>query len=416
MARPVSAAPSFSSFPEPLLSPGCLPALLPLPVASAAAAASAPSFPFLPRDLTSSVSDRIAAYARLPQRGVTLQQLLEAGERPSPLALLASAQFLYKELPIRLAKRCLELDALPYGLSHESAVLRVRGWYEESFRDLISTTEPRTAADERSFTQLLERIYERHHGVVPMMAAGVLQMKRRLGSASSSLPMLHIADQCPYLSAFLNSFYFSRMGIRLLISQHVALHHPTAGYIGTIALKAFPVQIARDAVQDAERACERELAFVPQVHLDGDEGATFAFLPSHLHHVIFELVKNAMRAVAERYVGREKDAPPVSIVLSHDAETLAVRISDQGGGVPTRDLEKVWSFLYTTKVNGDEELSEALMAGHLERMAGWGYGLPLSRLYAKFLGGDLKVMSMPNHGMDCYLSFNKLGTTQLFLD
>ena len=85
----------------------------------------------------------------------------------------------------------------------------------------------------------------------------------------------------------------------------------------------------------------------------------------------------------------------------------------------TADLPKVWSFLYTTKElrEEDEEVTEALMQGTaMERMAGWGYGLPLSRLYAKFLGGDLQLLSMPNHGIDCFLYLNKLGTTQLFLD
>jgi pyruvate dehydrogenase kinase 2/3/4 len=49
-------------------------------------------------------------------------------------------------------------------------------------------------------------------------------------------------------------------------------------------------------------------------------------------------------------------------------------------------------------------------------MAGWGYGLPLSRLYARFFGGDLQVMSMPNYGVDCFLYLPKIGNEQLFLD
>ena len=395
--------PSHSSPASPIPSSSTLPPLSPLP-------------PY-PRDFTSSITDRLAQYARLPQRGVTLQQLLSVTEHPSPLSLLASAQFLYQELPIRLAKRVMELEALPYGLSHTTAVHRVKEWYRESFRELITTTEPRTVTEELHFTSVLERIYERHVGVVPMMAAGVLQMKRRLRASASS--MSSIADQCPYLYEFLNRFYSSRMGIRLLISQHVALHHPQPGYIGTVALHACPMRIIRDAVDDASRACQRELSFIPEVSIQGDQEATFAFLPSHLHHVCFELLKNSMRAVAERFADDEDKAPPIVITLSHDASTFAVRLSDQGGGVPTADLEKVWSFLYTTMEHQDgAELTEALMQGgpQMERMAGWGYGLPLSRLYAKFLGGDLQLLSMPNHGIDCYLYLNKLGTTQMFVD
>jgi len=39
--------------------------------------------------------------------------------------LLISAQFLHKELPIRIARRAIELDNLPYGLSQKPAVLKV---------------------------------------------------------------------------------------------------------------------------------------------------------------------------------------------------------------------------------------------------------------------------------------------------
>jgi pyruvate dehydrogenase kinase 2/3/4 len=183
-------------------------------------------------------------------------------------------------------------------------------------------------------------------------------------------------------------------------------------------LHACPMQIIRHAVEDATVVCARELAFTPSVRVRGDEDATFAFLPSHLHHIIFELVKNSMRAVVERHSGAGEDAAPsIDIVLSHDASEFAVRVSDQGGGIPRRDLHRIWSYLYTTiEHSGDEDRMQALESNQLERMAGWGYGLPLSRLYAKFFGGDLEVMSMPDYGTDCYLYLSRALNEQLFLD
>lgn len=43
------------------------------------------------------------------------------------------------------------------------------------------------------------------------------------------------------------------------------------------------------------------------------------------------------------------------------------------------------------------------------RMAGLGFGLPLSRLYARYFGGDLMIVNMPGYGVDAFLKLNVLG-------
>ncbi|KAJ1923367.1 [Pyruvate dehydrogenase (acetyl-transferring)] kinase isozyme 2, partial [Tieghemiomyces parasiticus] len=41
-------------------------------------------------------------------------------------------------------------------------------------------------------------------------------------------------------------------------------------------------------------------------------------------------------------------------------------------------------------------------------MAGFGYGLPISRCYARYFGGDLKLISMEGYGTDAYLHLSRL--------
>lgn len=64
----------------------------------------------------------------------------------------------------------MELESLPYGVSNTTPVQTVRRWYEESFMDILSTTPPRNAAEDALFTEMLERILQRHADVVPMLA------------------------------------------------------------------------------------------------------------------------------------------------------------------------------------------------------------------------------------------------------
>ncbi len=51
--------------------------------------------------------------------------MLDFGANPIERQLVLSAQFLHKELPVRLAHRAAELENLPYGLSTKSSVLKV---------------------------------------------------------------------------------------------------------------------------------------------------------------------------------------------------------------------------------------------------------------------------------------------------
>ena len=65
---------------------------------------------------------------------VALADMMDFGSFPIERQLLVSAQFLAKELPVRLAHRVAELENLPFGLSTKRAVHAVRDWYVNSSR------------------------------------------------------------------------------------------------------------------------------------------------------------------------------------------------------------------------------------------------------------------------------------------
>lgn len=72
-----------------------------------------------------SLIEEVQRWGCMKQTGVSLRYMMEFGSDPSDKNLLISAQFLHKELPIRIARRALELQTLPYGLSQKPAVLKV---------------------------------------------------------------------------------------------------------------------------------------------------------------------------------------------------------------------------------------------------------------------------------------------------
>jgi pyruvate dehydrogenase kinase 2/3/4 len=217
-------------------------------------------------------AEEVQRWGCLRQTGVSLRSMMDFGAQPTPRHLLLSAQFLHRELAIRIARRALELDSLPCGLSSKPAVLKVRDWYLDSFRDLRSFSDIHHTADELAFTHMIRMIKVRHNNVVPTMALGVHQLKKDL--AHTHVQNQHHLDE---IQQFLDRFYMSRIGIRMLIGQHVALHdpNPQPGCIGQINTSMSPMQMAHTASEDARAICLREYGSAPEVDIYGDPSFTF---------------------------------------------------------------------------------------------------------------------------------------------
>lgn len=338
------------------------------------------------------------------QTGVSLKYMMDFGSQPIQRQLLLSAHFLHKEIPVRLAHRVAELENLPYGISDKPQVRKVRDWYVESFRELRDFPAIKAMEEEEEFTRVIKSIMQRHENVVPMMARGILELKRDLGEhrALNDLPEIH---------KFLDGFYMSRLGIRMLLGQHVALHEPPReGWIGLICTNLSPVAVARDAVADARDVCSVRYGEAPDVEIFGDEDFTFAYVPGHLHQMLFELLKNSLRAVTERFSHADRAPPPIRVVVAEGMEDITIKVSDEGGGIPRSGLPKIWTYLYTTAESPLEQF-DAESDESPSVVAGYGYGLPLARLYARYFGGDLQIISMENYGTDAYLHLNRLGNS-----
>ncbi|XP_010276553.1 PREDICTED: pyruvate dehydrogenase (acetyl-transferring) kinase, mitochondrial-like [Nelumbo nucifera] len=350
--------------------------------------------------------DEVHKWSCLKPTGVSLRYMMEFGSKPTEKNLLLSAQFLQKELPIRIARRAVELESLPYGLSNKPAVLKVRDWYLDSFRDVRCFPEIKDASDELDFTEMIKMIKVRHNNVVPMMALGVNQLKKDLD------PKI-VPEDLDEIHEFLDRFYMSRIGIRMLIGQHVALHdpNPQPDRVGYIHSKMSPMEVARGASEDARSICSREYGTSPEVNIYGDPNFTFPYVPKHLHLMVFELVKNSLRAVQEKFMDSDKVAPPVRIIVADGIEDVTIKISDEGGGIPRSGLPRIFTYLYTTASNPLDEQTD-FASNDVMTMAGYGYGLPISRLYAQYFGGDLQIISMEGYGTDAYLHLSRLGDSQ----
>ncbi|PFH49429.1 hypothetical protein AMATHDRAFT_76216 [Amanita thiersii Skay4041] len=256
------------------------------------------------------------------------------------------------------------------------------------------------------FTKLLHSIKTRHDPTVTTVAQGVLEWKRSQNAQHIGLD----------IQAWLDRFYMSRIGIRFLIGQHVALNtqQPHTDYVGIICTKANVHDIVQEAIENARFVCEEHYAMFkgPPVQLICPHNLTFAYVPGHLSHIVFELLKNSLRAVVERFgVDNEDHFPPIKVVVVEGKEDITIKISDEGGGIPRSAIPLIWTYMYTTMES--KGIDQDFQASDFKApMAGFGYGLPLSRLYARYFGGDLKLIAMDGFGTDVYIHLNRLSSSR----
>lgn len=150
----------------------------------------------------------------------------------------------------------------------------------------------------------------------------------------------------------------------------------------------------------------------------------FSYVPVHLEYILTEILKNSFRATVEQHTRLRSplSLPPVVTTISPPERNenssqpgsafLSIRIRDQGGGVSSSNMARIFSYAFTTAGRGAEtdlgdaggpyavqhgggatvsggdaglfgEIAGKGLETGLGTIAGLGYGLPMSRLYAK---------------------------------
>jgi pyruvate dehydrogenase kinase 2/3/4 len=319
------------------------------------------------------------------------------------------ASFLRHELPVRLAHRASELRDLPHGLSASPSVQQVACWYEESFIDIINCPDIDSMDSADQIARTLQGIYSRHAETLVTIAQGLIEFRKQKIAEGEPL---HKYKQ---VHTFLDDFFLHRIGMRMLIGQYLEIREPPReGYVGMVCTSTSAYQAIKEASDHARFMCERQFGDAPYVEIKGRTDLTFSYVPSHLYYMLFEVLKNSMRATVEHHATEDDpfpELPDVRVIISdgEDNEDVVIKVSDEGGGFPRSHMRRIFSYLYTTAsgntVTNSAELKDFGIEGPL---AGLGYGLPISRAYARYFGGDLSLVPMEGWGTDAFLHLSRL--------
>ncbi|ETI45915.1 hypothetical protein F443_09625 [Phytophthora nicotianae P1569] len=393
--------------------------------------------------------DEVREIAHNDPTPMSLQQMRTFADGSTKLRLVA-AKFVHKELQSRYARAIMELSDLPMGLSETTSVRHAINFYRYELQSINRMKSPTNAAEDLVFTQKIRNAKERGSNLVPLICYGLQELKATdLGQSALQLESVQedIKDR-------LDKFFLGRIGIRMIIGHHVRSLEHTGGRVHLVNAE----QVVRDACEQARRLCVQYCGAAPliQIRVTPSTNMPFMYVESHLHHMVFELVKNSMRATVEHHRSRFQlppqgkmnrfervmnpkspsldfyipsveevagvkvypdvskyrsgdELPPVEIVICQGSEDLTVKVSDEGGGVPRSRWNKLWHYDYTTSllcppINSDNYPT------YCEHFSGGGYGLPIARLFARYFGGDVVFSSQEGSGSTAFIQAHRLGT------
>ena len=122
------------------------------------------------------------------------------------------------------------------------------------------------------------------------------------------------------------------------------------------------------------------------------------------------MLKNAVRATVESHID-SSCLPAITITIANNNKDFVIRVSDRGGGMSESMVKKITRYHYSTANNNSNQCDSRLDGGlfgcimsdpenYIQPMAGFGFGLPTSSAYARYLSGSLQIVSMEGCGTD----------------
>jgi pyruvate dehydrogenase kinase 2/3/4 len=230
---------------------------------------------------------------------------------------LRNAQFLHRELPIRLAQRAYDLLSLPHGLSQESIPIRkVALMYVHYIQQFQVFPAPTNHQEEDRFTELLHTMVSDRTSIPTTIAQGLMEWlsddKREDFEPTRQQEM----------EDALVRFFTARVGLRFLTEHHIlsstsklnvrglresqtqfSVASPAAKDRGCIQHDCNPVAECEKVAQEVARQTLECYGIGPEIEIvdrQSDAAKPFTYVPHHLHYMLAELLKNSCRATVER--------------------------------------------------------------------------------------------------------------------
>jgi Mitochondrial branched-chain alpha-ketoacid dehydrogenase kinase len=235
---------------------------------------------------------------------------------------LRNAQFLHRELPVRISQRAVDLLTLPHGLSEALPIRQIAHMYLLYLEKFQECAVPTTPDEEADFTEMLNSLVLDRSSIPNAIAKGVDEWLRM--HPESTGDVLDGDSRIQQMEDALYRFFTARIGLRFLTEHHI-LSNPSRrercasirrsqssfldeedvdnDFLGCIHIDCNPSKEVRKVALKIKRQTEDYYGLCPDIQIIDStrkSDTKFTYVPHHLHYMVGELIKNSCRATVRR--------------------------------------------------------------------------------------------------------------------
>ncbi|KAL7466436.1 hypothetical protein ACHAXS_006730, partial [Conticribra weissflogii] len=247
------------------------------------------------------------------------------------LTRLRNAQFLHRELPIRIAQRAIDLLTLPHGLNRTKEVQSIANTYLQYLQQLRDFPVPKNEETEKEFTTILSGLVMDRHSIPMAIARGLQSLKDERKAPVDARRLAEMEEA-------LNRFFTARVGLRFLVEHHIlsgndensdalyrkqveaegglelledenyamsTIDNDDQDMTGCIQRNCDPLKEVHRTAARVTRLCRESYGIAPEIEIvdctpDKDAALPFTYVPHHLRYMLAELLKNSCRATVRK--------------------------------------------------------------------------------------------------------------------
>ncbi|SAL95518.1 hypothetical protein [Absidia glauca] len=309
---------------------------------------------------------------------ISLSHFLRASTTP----VAVSSSFLCSELPIRYSHILRLLSSLNTDCLQTPLIRNVAQRYLVDICSILHPSLRQTPP--RAFSQTIHRLRQRQ-------ASSLIRLRYALASSTSTPRSLKLLDHINAVG----------LGIHFLLDQHVSWHLQTGNHAQALC----PLELARQAVNDARQVCGATFDAVPEVEVKAGQADSVTHVPSIIHRMLYESILLTLHSQCVQQLGMKRrwwfERRPAPLVLDvfGGATSIGYRLTNPTACISSplgHTIPRDPMGLPVRQNTNDDEVEWSVWSGW--RMA---------QTLASHFGGNLDVVSADGLGSTVYLALDR---------